>query len=220
MIRASLSTALVILLLVGCERDAQDAPGTSASDATTQDSAAQPDTAIADTTVPDDTPMADAGVDAGPVDPYPDAWIVAPQGWCDSNAHLAVVSRVIDGDTLELNGGDRVRLIGVDAPEVFSDECWSGEATDALDDLSTPGTVVCMVEDSNSSPVDPYDRLLRYVFAEHNGDWVMLNARVVRLGAARAYHAFLKGKDYRTEIEVAEEEAFADHAGGWSACSW
>ncbi len=30
---------------------------------------------------------------------------------------LRTVTRVIDGDTLVLNGGERVRLIGVDTPE-------------------------------------------------------------------------------------------------------
>ena len=32
-----------------------------------------------------------------------------------------VVVRVIDGDTLELDGGERIRLIGVDTPESLED---------------------------------------------------------------------------------------------------
>ncbi|MCL2620127.1 MAG: hypothetical protein FWD97_04240 [Defluviitaleaceae bacterium] len=45
----------------------------------------------------------------------------------------AVVTRVIDGDTVELYSGERVRLIGIDAPEVG--EAGADEATNFVRDL-------------------------------------------------------------------------------------
>lgn len=74
----------------------------------------------------------------------------------------AVVVEVIDGDTLdvELSDGtvDRVRIIGINAPE--SDECFAAEATAGLSDL-VAGERVELVADRTDR--DRYDRLLRYV---------------------------------------------------------
>jgi len=229
-ITTALSRALLFVLvwvLAGCggraesETSSPIVPDTMVSDAGSGSDAATSAevTNSVDATAAPDTAVPDTGP-TEPVDPYPEDWLAPPSGLCSNSENLAVVKYVVDGDTLELNGSDRVRLIGVDAPEVFSEDCWSGEATDALAALASDGDTVCLRADSNSSPTDPYGRLLRYVFVRHGDGWAMANARLVRLGAARAYHNFLKGKDYRKEIEVAEEEAFADHAGGWSACGW
>jgi len=72
------------------------------------------------------------------------------------------VVEVIDGDTLdvELSDGtvDRVRIIGINAPE--SDECYAGQATAGLADL-VAGERVELIADRTDR--DRYDRLLRYV---------------------------------------------------------
>ena len=69
---------------------------------------------------------------------------------------------MIDGDTLdvELSDGtvDRVRIIGINAPE--SGECFADEATAGLADL-VAGERVELIADRTDR--DRYDRLLRYV---------------------------------------------------------
>jgi micrococcal nuclease len=58
------------------------------------------------------------------------------------------VRRVIDGDTMEISGGDRVRLLGIDAPE--RGEVFSDQATGRLEELMAKGTVtldVCKDKD-------------------------------------------------------------------------
>lgn len=89
------------------------------------------------------------------------------------------VLSVIDGDTLDvtLDGvEERVRLIGIDAPE--SGECMSAEATAALEALTRSD--ILLVPDVNDR--DQYGRLLRYVEAGE----VFVNEELVRRGLALA----------------------------------
>lgn len=69
------------------------------------------------------------------------------------------VSRVIDGDTIEMANGTRVRLIGIDTPE--RGDCGYDQASGALSDLiaGQPVTLTSGAADE----YDRYGRLLRYV---------------------------------------------------------
>lgn len=82
----------------------------------------------------------------------------APTPTADPDRHNSVVSRVIDGDTVELANGDRVRLLGIDTPEVG--ECHANTATQRMRDL-VEGREVALVRDGRNA--DRYDRLLRYI---------------------------------------------------------
>jgi micrococcal nuclease len=94
----------------------------------------------------------------------------------------AGVVRVVDGDTLVLRGRGRVRLIGVDAPELWSRrDCFGAEAARALRRLAPPGTVVRVAGDTR--PRDRYGRLLLYLWTPQG---VFVNAALVRAGFARA----------------------------------
>lgn len=93
---------------------------------------------------------------------------------------IATVTRVIDGDTIDvlLNGQQmRVRYVGVNTPE-RDEPCYS-DATQANRDL-VEGKTVTLVTDT--SETDPYDRLLRYIYA----DGVFVNESLVRDGFAEA----------------------------------
>lgn len=93
---------------------------------------------------------------------------------------IALVSRVIDGDTIELVNGRRVRYIGIDTPE--KSEYFFEEATTKNSELVL-GKEVRLEKDI--SETDQYGRLLRYVYV---GD-LFVNAELVRLGYAReAYY--------------------------------
>lgn len=72
----------------------------------------------------------------------------------------SVVARVVDGDTLVLEGGRRVRLIGIDTPE--RGECGFARAS-ALLRGAVEGRRVVLSNPRSVQDEDAYDRLLRYV---------------------------------------------------------
>ena len=93
------------------------------------------------------------------------------------------VARVIDGDTLDLSDGQRVRLLQIDTPELGSGECYSRASRTALLRLAPEGGAVTLEADPALDKVDRYGRVLRYV--KHNG--VNVNIRLVLDGAAAPY---------------------------------
>ena len=90
----------------------------------------------------------------------------------------ASVAFVIDGDTVELADGRRVRYIGIDTPE--RDQPYAADAT-ALNRSLVEGQDVWLETDVQST--DRYGRLLAYVWA---GD-TFVNLELVRQGYATAY---------------------------------
>jgi len=75
-----------------------------------------------------------------------------------TTAPAIVVTAVVDGDTVNLDNGERVRLVGIDAAETGS--CGSAEATAALSTMVLGQAVVLEPSDEDR---DGYGRLLRYV---------------------------------------------------------
>jgi micrococcal nuclease len=90
----------------------------------------------------------------------------------------ARVASVVDGDTVELADGRRVRYIGIDTPEV--DQPYAADAT-ALNRSLVEGQDVWL--ETDAQPTDQYGRLLAYVWA---GD-TFVNLELVRQGYATAY---------------------------------
>ena len=99
------------------------------------------------------------------------------------------VDRVVDGDTLVLDSLGRVRLIGMNTPEVVAPaqrqgappECYGPEASAATKALLPPGTSVRL--ETDKAPRDKYGRALAYVFREP--DDTFINGRLVEQGFAR-----------------------------------
>ena len=129
----------------------------------------------------------------------------------------ASLSRVIDGDTIDVDIGgriERVRLILVDTPEVHGTvECYGSEASAYVKSL-VPGGAIMTLE-SDVSDRDRYGRLLRYVYLS---DGRMLNEVLVRDGYATlaTYPPDLK---YVDRIRSAEQYARDSGLGLWSACA-
>jgi endonuclease YncB( thermonuclease family) len=93
------------------------------------------------------------------------------------------VDHVIDGDTIALRGGARVRLVQIDTPEVyFGVECYGKKAAEATKTLLRPGTLVRLSPEPATDRVDQYGRQLRYVVRVRDGLNVKL--RLVAAGAA------------------------------------
>lgn len=122
-----------------------------------------------------------------------------PSGTSEGCNQTAFVSRVIDGDTIELQDGTRVRLLGINTPE--KGQPYFQEAADKLKELveGKNVTLECDVDDT-----DRYGRLLRHVFV--NG--VFVNAEMVKNGYATVY--ILKPNvKYEKELNAAWNECLA-----------
>jgi micrococcal nuclease len=124
---------------------------------------------------------------------------------------------VIDGDTVMLRteGGrrERVRLIGVDAPETWPrHDCFGKEATQALRRLIPPGSRVRTVPDIERR--DRFGRLLLYLWTLR-GDFV--NAALVQAGYARTM-TVPPDTSHASTLREAERTAQRTEAGLWRAC--
>ena len=128
---------------------------------------------------------------------------------------LVAVARVIDGDTIALADGRRVRLVQIDAPEVSGSECYAGEATNALADLLPRGSRVRLEVDPRLDREDRYGRLLRYVFSERTN----VNVALVRRGAASVWFYGGDRGRYASTLLAAARSARSDRRGLWRACS-
>jgi micrococcal nuclease len=119
----------------------------------------------------------------------------------------------VDGDTLDLAGAGRVRLLGIDAPELgagFDTPApFAREARDRLAALAA-GRWVRLQLDGNSR--DAYGRLLAYVIRT---DGVVLNTEMVRAGLARVTSR--RALSRLGELRRAEAEAQLARRGIWGA---
>ena len=126
----------------------------------------------------------------------------------------ALVVRVIDGDTVELENGDRVRYLGIDTPEtVHPDkpiECYGPEATERNKEL-VEGKVVSLLQDGPDR--DGYDRLLRYVFV----DGTFVNGDLVWGGYAFA-RSYGDVPLFSQTLVQLERSAREGERGLWKAC--
>ena len=141
---------------------------------------------------------------------------------------IAEVTRVVDGDTVEVRITERsdgpgaglaeigetysVRLIGIDTPESVKPgspvECFGKEASSATNAL-LDGQTVTLVKDVEET--DSYDRLLRYVYLGEE----MANARLVLNGYASAYTYPPNVRHSRLLIKL-QRDARDNNRGLWS----
>ena len=128
---------------------------------------------------------------------------------CISPPDTALVIEVIDGDTIVIEGGYRVRYIGIDTPETHPElEPFGLEALEANQQL-VEGKIVRLERDV--SQTDKYGRLLRYVYV----DGILVNAELVRLGLAEA-KAYPPDTKYQEDLEQLEAEAQQAGWGIWA----
>jgi endonuclease YncB( thermonuclease family) len=131
----------------------------------------------------------------------------------------ARVLEVVDGDTIDVrlaNGKKkRVRMIGIDTPEVYGGlECGGKKATASMRRLTPGGTRVVLVSDSTQDRVDRYGRILRYVMKSGRD----MNRTQVARGWARVYvyanNPFKRVGGYRKAQRLAK----AAPRGVWKLC--
>lgn len=126
----------------------------------------------------------------------------------------ARVARVIDGDTVVLASGERVRYLGIDAPELDhpSDgiECFGREAAERNREL-VAGRLVRLQADQTDR--DEFGRLLRYVYVND----LFVNAELVRGGYAYSSFRPPDTRHYEELLEL-ELEAEREKRGLWDVC--
>ena len=133
----------------------------------------------------------------------------APTAYAASN-----VSKVVDGDTITMSNGEKVRLIQIDTPELASKECYGIQAKSELSKLLNQAGEVSLTSDPNLDEVDKYGRLLRYVFVGNTN----LNLKLVEIGAAAPY--FYRGEKgiYAAQFLKAAQTAQKRKLGMWGMC--
>lgn len=124
----------------------------------------------------------------------------------------AKVIQVIDGDTLVLAGGKRVRLLGIDAPEMARDgrppQFLAHKARAYLAQL-TRGKEVRL--EYGPLRYDHYGRLLAHVFLADN---TLVEAALLRQGLAHVY-LHPPNLSYREVLLAAQKEAMDSGRGVW-----
>lgn len=142
----------------------------------------------------------------------------------EAKGEPAIVSRVIDGDTISVQllntqGTARVRLIGIDTPELGHgtgpNECFAEDARSILETLLPVGAEVALSTDPSQLQEDKYGRLLRHVTDQATGTNVTLALLEAGAGLEYTYNQPYTGQsEYR-----AAETAARNHAlGYWGAC--
>jgi micrococcal nuclease len=124
-----------------------------------------------------------------------------------------VVSRVVDGDTVVLQSGERVRYLLVDTPESTGgkNECFGPESRDFNRSL-VEGRIVRLTY--GEACTDRYGRLLAYVSV----DGQEVNALLAERGYACALYVPPAGESRRSEFQALESSARRAGRGMWSAC--
>lgn len=135
----------------------------------------------------------------------------ADEGGCGPSE--AVVERVIDGDTVELEDGSRVRYLLIDTPESTNgkDDCYGTEATQFNRQL-VEGKTIHLEYDVECE--DRYGRLLAYVEVDDRE----VNTLLVERGYACVLHIPPNGDDRVDQFEDLEQLAEAGGKGMWGAC--
>ncbi|HVV83195.1 MAG TPA: thermonuclease family protein [Kofleriaceae bacterium] len=126
----------------------------------------------------------------------------------------ALVTNVVDGDTIDLDSGDRIRYLLIDTPESVNGatDCYGAEAHQFNMDLVLGQTVTLKYDDAQCT--DRFGRLLAYVSV---GD-TEINSLLVERGYACVLYIPPAGTDRRAEFENLEAEAKAAGRGMWTDC--
>ncbi len=131
------------------------------------------------------------------------------------NATRTTVARAVDGDTLQLadevEGTDRVRLIGVDAPELQGEDgrpephaeeatAFTADALEGKDVLLVPG----------EEETDDYGRLLAYVWTAPEKGLLGGLKRMIGAGRSELFNRKLLREGYAEVLTIRPNDAYAD----------
>jgi len=134
------------------------------------------------------------------------------QSPCGPNSGKVV--NVVDGDTVDLESGVRIRLLLVDTPETTSgkNDCYGQEAK-AFTTASLDGKSVSLQYETECK--DRFGRTLAYVTA----DGKEVNTALVKGGYACTLYISPNGTSRKVEFEDLESVAKTNRTGLWGACT-
>jgi micrococcal nuclease len=139
-------------------------------------------------------------------------WGHAAQGQGLGLVQEGVVAHVVDGDTVVLANGQKVRLLGIDAPEMEREgqpaDFLAHKAKQVLADLAQ-GKRLRLEYDKLR--YDRYGRTLAYLFLP---DGTNLSREMVRQGLAHVY-TVPPNLRFREDLLAAQGEAISAHRGVW-----
>lgn len=126
-----------------------------------------------------------------------------------------LVTRIVDGDTFVIDTGQKVRYIGINAPELHVlttkiPDCYGLEAK-AKDSELILGKRVTLIKDV--SETDKYGRLLRYVYVGDD----FINRDLVEQGFAQI-DTFPPDVKYKSVFLKAQKDARENKRGLWGSC--
>lgn len=126
---------------------------------------------------------------------------------------LYTVERVVDGDTLLLANGVRLRLIGIDSPESVKPdspvEPFGPEASEFTRGFIGRQQVKLQFDRERE---DRYGRMLAYVYVGEK----LLNEELLRAGLARYEANFHYSEAMKRRFRAAQDEAQDERRGIWS----
>lgn len=196
--------ACVALFLTGCTGTsliASPHPGTSGPTATAPPSL-EPTASPSARPTQEPTPTSTPGLGAAPIGPTQTGRVVD----------------VVDGDTIKVDIAGTVytvRYIGIDTPETVHPTQpieWMGPEASAANKQLVDGKDVVLEKDV--SETDRYGRLLRYVWLQTGGTWLLVNLELVRLGFANA-SGYPPDVAYQAIFRDAEADARDAGVGLW-----
>jgi micrococcal nuclease len=141
---------------------------------------------------------------------------LAPVEAGSASRRQAQVVRVIDGDTIDVTPWGRVRLLGINAPELHGGRqtrCFGAHSARRVRELLPPGSGVFLELDAEER--DKYGRLLAYVYLADGQ--TMLNEILVANGFAMAMTIGSNVRYTRSFLDQ-QERARATAAGLWGEC--
>ena len=129
-------------------------------------------------------------------------WNITSSEMINNNFESHFVVRVLDGDTVQLSGGEKVRFLGINTPETGYN--YSAEAKELLVNKILNQTVLI-----ETLAKDRYGRILGYVYFNKE----LINKELISEGLAHSYY-YGKDKHYK-EIMRAEDSARKKGIGIW-----
>ena len=152
----------------------------------------------------------------------PQPKITKPEAAMTASSSAILVKHIVDGDTIEIATGEKLRYIGIDTPETKdpkkSKQCFGDEASAKNREL-VGGKEIGMMKDV--SETDRYGRLLRYVYVTDNTAsppaTIFVNEYLVKEGYAYAA-TFPPDVKYNEHFRKLQDEAMKQKKGLWARC--
>jgi micrococcal nuclease len=139
------------------------------------------------------------------------------------NVQEVVVNRVVDGDTIELNDGRKIRFLNIDTPETVKPNtpimCYGKEAKAFVIESIEKKTVWLTFDKEKT---DKYGRTLAFIFKDKNAlnsgkITESLNYEMVTVGLARSVF-YPPNTTYKPEFLSASQTAIDKKVGIYKAC--